>query len=154
VPVIVITLGVANVTAVFEVKAPATEKLAVGCVDGVPVIVMPLKVSVPLLAIDHAVPVNVTVPAVGAKAFPEVTVNTPVSDNTGAVCTEGVSEIVRPLSASVPALTIFHAVVAIVKVPLAIERPPLTMRESLTVRLFVVVAVLATVNRLKVVPVA
>jgi len=95
VPVIVITLGVANVTAVFEVKAPATEKLAVGCVDGVPVIVMPLKVSVPLLAIDHAVPVNVTVPAVGAKVVDPLTKG-PATEKFVLGCVPGVPPMVRP----------------------------------------------------------
>ncbi len=61
----------------LTVKAPVTAKLAVGCADGVPAMVRPLKVNVPELLTDHPVPVIVMVPPVGASVVEPLTVKVP-----------------------------------------------------------------------------
>jgi len=96
VPVIVTILAEANAAAAFDVKTPATEKLAVGCVDGVPAIVNPLNVNVPPFVIVHAVPVNVKVPAVGAYVVDPFIVKGPATEKLAVGCTVGVTAIVKP----------------------------------------------------------
>jgi hypothetical protein len=97
VPVIVIVPAVgANVVEPFTVSVPATKKLSVGCVDGVPAIVNPLNVNVPPLVIVQAVPVNVTVPAVGAKVVDPFIVKGPATEKFAVGCVEGVPAIVKP----------------------------------------------------------
>lgn len=77
------------------VKAPTMEKLAVGCVDGVPAIVKPLNVNVPLLAIVQAVPVKVTVPADGVNVVDPL-MKGPATEKLVPGCVPGVPPMVRP----------------------------------------------------------
>jgi len=153
VPVIVIVPAVgASVCDALTVSRPETPKFAVGCVDGVPAIVKPLNVNVPPLVIVQPVPFNETVPPAGANDLPAAIVRTPVRLNVGDDCTDGVSEIVSPLSDTVPDVITFQLAVARVNVLAVIERLPPTMSESFTVKFFVVLTVLAMVTLFNVVP--
>ena len=107
----------ARVVLGFTVNTAATEKFAVGCVEGVPAIVNPLNVNVPLLLIPQPVPVIVIAPAVGASVMPEFTVNIPLTEKLAAVCVVGVTAIVNPLKAKVPLFVIPHPTADIVIVP-------------------------------------
>ena len=97
----------------LTVKVPEIEKLAEGCEEGVPSIVSPLKVSVPLLTMFQLVPVIVTVPFEGAKPEPVLAllVNVPAILKLVVVCVLGVVEMVMPLKVkAVPLLVIFQPV--------------------------------------------
>jgi hypothetical protein len=107
----------ANVWLALTVNVAAMEKLAEGCVAGVPAIVKPLKVSVPLFVIPHPVPVIVIVPAVGVSVVLAFTVSVPLTEKFAEGCVVGVTAIVKPLKVSTLLFVIAHAVPAIVMVP-------------------------------------
>ena len=124
----------AKTTPPLTVRLPATLKEADGWVDGVPAIVNPLNVRVPLLTILQAVPVNVVVP-VGAKITPLFTVSVPATLNEPPDCTDGVPAIVILLNTGVPVT--LHAVPDMVTVPLNV--PPAIAPELLTLPVIVTV---------------
>jgi hypothetical protein len=114
--VIVPAVG-ARVVLPFTVNTAATEKFAVGCVEGVPAIVSPLNVNVPLFVIPQPVPVIVTAPAVGASVMPELTVNIPLTEKLAAVCVVGVDATVNPIKVNVPLFVMPQPTADIVIVP-------------------------------------
>ena len=119
---------------VLTVNAPATEKEAVGCTEGVSEIVKFLKVSVPSLTMDQPVVVIVIVPEDGIKDLSALTVNAPLTEKEAVGWDEGVSSMVNPLNVNVPLLIIAQPVEVIVMVPAdgAKVTPLLTVNAPLT----------------------
>ena len=118
VPVIVTVPPVgANVWLALTVIVATMEKLAEGCIEGVPAIVNPLNVNVPLFVIPQPVPVIVIAPAVGASVMPELTVNIPLTEKLPAVCVVGVAAIVNPLKVKAPVFVMPQPTADIVTVP-------------------------------------
>lgn len=101
VKVIIPAVG-ARVLPELTVKAPETEKSAVGCGEAVPSMVKPLNVKLPGLEIPQLVPVMVIMPSVGARVLPELTVKVPEIEKLWVGCVEGVASIVKPLKTRVP----------------------------------------------------
>lgn len=144
----------ASVVEALTVNAPPTEKLAEGCVVGVPAMVSPLKVNVPELLTDHPVPVIVIVPSVGVNLLPAVTVSVPANKKLaeGGVC--GVPAMVRPLKVNIPELLRPHKIPVMVIVPAEGEKfaPDPTFKAPAILKLLDVVTVadVAIVNPWKV----
>ena len=99
---VIVPLVGAKVVEIFTVKVPATEKLADGCVVGVPAMVSPLNVNVPLLLIPQPVPVIVIVPPEGLKVAPVPTVRVPPMLKPVEVVTVALLAIVKPLNVRFP----------------------------------------------------
>jgi hypothetical protein len=138
--VIVPAVG-ARVVLPFTVNTAATEKFAVGCVEGVPAIVSPLNVNVPLFVIPQPVPVIVTAPAVGASVMPELTVNIPLTEKLAAVCVVGVDATVNPIKVNVPLFVMPQPTADIVIVPPEGAKVAEALTVSVLVMLHVVLAV-------------
>ncbi|MGA2622848.1 MAG: hypothetical protein ABSF91_03265, partial [Bacteroidota bacterium] len=115
-PPVIVTVPAegANTLLEFTVSPPAIEKLAEGCVVGVPTIVNPQNVSVLLFVIPHPVPDIEIVPAVGASVVLALTVSIPVTEKFAVGCVVGVPAIVKLLKVSTLLFVIAHAVPVIV----------------------------------------
>ena len=95
--------------------------------------VRPLKVSAPLLAMVHPVPLIVIVPAVGASVCDEFTVRVPDTPKFAVGWTVGVTAIVNAEKVSVPEFDIVQAALFIVIVPLDGVNVPVTVKSPFTV---------------------